>query len=111
MSKIYMRIIVKPPNKAPKVIRVQKRIKDLENLVGGIVELKRYDDVLIAYNQEQESVELKRNKIFKDLSMKGTIVIVGNEEKDRDIRSLKTEEISKYLKKINIPKRSIENEI
>ena len=47
----YMVIIVKPPNKRPYVIKIPKRIRDMVNLVGGMFNAERYEDVLIIYNQ------------------------------------------------------------
>lgn len=111
MSKNYMITIVKRPNKPPTILKIPKRLKDMERIVGGVIEEKRYDKVLIIYNQNQKDVELKTNSIFEDLSMKGTILITGNDEKSGDVRSLNKSEITKYLKKIKLKNRDIQNEI
>jgi len=110
MSKDYMFIIIKPPNKAPKVAKIPKRIRDMEKLVNGNIEEMRYKNVLIIYNEKQNDKNLKNNTIFKELSMKGTILITGNDEKNGDVRSLKKREIIYYLNKLNIKQMDFENE-
>lgn len=111
MSKNYMVIIVKPPNKRPYVIKIPKRIRDMVNLVGGMFNAERYEDVLIIYNQNQKDENLKSNKVFKDLRLKGTILIVGNNEKEGDIISLRKKQILKYMSKITNKNINKENEI
>ena len=111
LSKNYMFTIVKPPNKPPCVIKIPKRLRDMEKIVGGIIEESRYEKVLIIYNESQDNKDLKENKIFSDLSMKGTILIAGNDEINGDVRSLTKNEIAKYLKKIKETRRYKENEI
>ena len=111
MSKDYMIAIVKRPNKPPNIIKMPKRLRDMEIIVGGIVEEKRYEKVLIIYNENQGDVKLKRDCIFKDLSMRGTILITGNDEKNGDVRSLNRSEIAKYLKKIKFKNKDNQNEI
>lgn len=111
MSKNYMVIIVKPPNKRPYVIKIPKRIRDMVNLVGGMFNAERYEDVLIIYNQNQKDENLKSNKVFKDLRLKGTILIVGNNEKAGDIISLRKKQILKYMSKITNKNINKENEI
>ena len=111
MSKDYMITIVKPPNKPPTVIKISKRLRDMEKIVGGILEEARYEKVLIIYNENQNDTKLEVNNIFNDLSMKGTILITGNDEKNGDVRSLNRSELVKYLKKINHKRRDIQNEI
>ena len=111
MSKDYMITIVKPPNKPPTVIKIPKRLRDMEKIVGGILEEARYEKVLIIYNENQNDTKLEVNNIFNDLSMKGTILITGSDEKNGDVRSLNRSELVKYLKKINHKRRDIQNEI
>lgn len=45
MSKDYMKVIVKQPNKSPTIVKIPKRLRDMERLVGGVVEEKRYRNV------------------------------------------------------------------
>lgn len=111
MSKDYMKVIVKQPNKSPTIVKIPKRLRDMERLVGGVVEEKRYENVLIIYNQKQNEKGLKVNQIFDDLSMRGTILITGNDEENGDVMSLRKNEIVRFLKKIVFKKRNLENEI
>ena len=103
--------IVKQPNKSPYVIKIPKRLRDIEKIVGGIIEESIYEKVLIIYNESQNDKVLKENKIFSDLSMKGTILIAGSDAINGDVRSLTKDEIAKYLRKIKEIKRNKENEI
>jgi len=111
MSKNYMIAILKTPEKPPKIIKIPKRLKDMQKIVGGVIEEKRYEKVLIIYNENQDDSKLKINNIFNDLSVRGTILITGNDEKNGDVRSLNKSEIVKYLKKMKLKQRNIQNEI
>ena len=111
MSKNYMIAILKTPEKPPKIIKIPKRLKDMQKIVGGVIEEKRYEKVLIIYNENQDNSKLKINNIFNDLSVRGTILITGNDEKNGDVRSLNKSEIVKYLKKMKLKQRNIQNEI
>lgn len=101
MSKEYMIIILKSPKQKAHTLKIPKRLKDMSNLVGGIIEVKRYEDVLIVYNQNQKDINLNENKLFDDLKLKGNILIVGNNEIDGDIMSLRKKQVLKYMSKIN----------
>lgn len=111
MSKNYMIAILKTPNKPPKIIKIPKRLKDMQKIVGGIIEEKRYEKILIIYNENQKDSKLKTNNIFTDLSVRGTILITGNDEKNGDIRSLSKREVVKYMRKIIYKDKDIQNEI
>lgn len=100
MSKNYMYVIRKEVNRKPHIFKVAKRIETIRNLVGGEFEMKQYQDVLIIYNKEQKNTNLKENKLFDNLSLKGTILIVGNDEKAGDVMSLRKKQMKKYISKI-----------
>lgn len=101
MSKNYMVIIVKPPNRKPQVIKIPKRLKDMSNLVGGTIEEKRYEKILVVYNENQKDNSLENNNVFDDLKLKGTVLLIGNDENTGDIRSLSKKELVKYMSKMN----------
>ena len=91
------------------VLKIPKTIKYMKKLVEGDIEIKRYEKVLIVYNINQDDSNLKTNNISESLKLKGNIIIVGNDEKIGDIRSLTRKEIAKYinnfLNKNNIKER------
>lgn len=111
MSKNYMITILKKPNKPPEIIKIPKKLKNMSNLIGGIVEEVIYEKVIIIYNKNQDDLKLKINRVFDDLSLKGNILIAGNYEEEGDIRSLKKSEVVEYLKKIKYKQKDIQNEI
>lgn len=111
MSKNYMVIIEKSPRKKPHIIKIPKRLKDMSKLVGGVIEETRYEDVLIIYNKNQKDENLIQNKLFDNISYKGTILIVGNDEKVGDVMSLRKKQISKYMLKLNGNRKLKENEL
>ncbi len=111
MSKEYMIIISKAPNQKPQIMKIPKRLKYMENLVGGNIEEQRYNDVLIVYNQDQKDINLKENKVFEDLKLKGNVLIVGNNEIEGDIMSLRKKQLLKYISKINGNNKDKEKEL
>lgn len=111
MSKEYMIIILKAPDQKPHILKIPKRLKDMSNLVGGVIEVKRYEDALIVYNQNQQDINLKENRVFDDLKLKGNILIVGNNEIDGDIMSLRKKQVLKYMSKINGNNKDKEKEL
>lgn len=111
MSKNYMITILKRPNKPPEIIKIPKRLKSMAKLIDGIIEEIRYEKVIVVYNRNQDDFKLKRNEVFKDLTLKGNILIVGNCEEEGDIRSLKKREIVEYIKKIKYKQKEVQNEV
>lgn len=111
MSKEYMIIISKSPNQKPHITKIPKNLKYMKNLVGGNIEVKRYDDVLIMYNQNQQDINLKENRVFDDLKLKGNVLITGNNEIDGDIISLRKKQLVKYISKINGNNKDKEKEL
>ena len=109
MSKCYMCVIYIKENGKINVLKIPKTIKYMKKLVEGDIEIKRYEKVLIVYNINQDDSNLKTNNISESLKLKGNIIIVGNDEKIADIRSLTRKEIAKYinnfLNKNNIKER------
>lgn len=109
MSKCYMCVIYIKENGKIKVLKIPKTIKHMKKLVEGDIEIKRYEKVLIVYNINQNDSNLKINNISESLKLRGNIIIVGNDEKTGDIRSLTRKEIAKYinnfLNKNNIKER------
>lgn len=101
MSKEYMIGISKAPNQKAHIIKIPKRLKNMENLVGGVIEIKRYEDVLIVFNHNQKDIILRDNKVFDNLKFKGNILIVGNNEIEGDVMSLRKKQVLKYMSKIN----------
>ena len=101
MSKNYMIIIVKAPNQKAYIVKIPKKLKDMSMLVGGTIEMKQHEDVLLIYNENQKDSNLKENKTFDNLNIKGTILIVGNDEIVGDVISLRKKQILKYMKKLN----------
>lgn len=108
MSKEYMVGILKLPNKKPKIIKIAKRLKNISNLIGGEIEEMYYKDVLIIFDREQKSTKLDVNKIFNDLELKGNILIVGNNQKEGDMISLRKRQLVEYMSKINNKSMEIE---
>ena len=97
MSKCYMCVIYIKENGKINVLKIPKTIKYMKKLVEGDIEIKRYEKVLIVYNINQDDSNLKTNNISESLKLKGNIIIVGNDEKIGDIRSLTRKEIAKYI--------------
>lgn len=90
----------KDPLDKLRVIRIQKKLGIIEKLVGGKLEIMRYEKVLLVYNIEQQKENLNPNKVFNDMNLNGTVLIVGNNENVGDMRSLNKKELKYYINKI-----------
>lgn len=99
-------VLYKQVNKLPKLININNDLKTEQKLVGGLIEVVPYiDNMLIICNDEGKLNNLKANVLFDYDFIAGDFLIVGDDYKNADFKSLTEEQIKKAVKDIN--KRSI----
>ena len=106
-----MTIIVKKEHKRPYIITIPRGIAGVKKIIGNDFEVAEYKDVLVMYDKNQDNPNIKKATIFKELELKGTIVITGNDTINGDMRSLSKKEINHYFKVFRVRNNEKENEI
>lgn len=95
MSKI--RILVVEPNKEPRQVKVEHTVKNLQNIVGGLIEFVELEhNVDLVCNEEGKIYNLEFNRIIGNDIIAGTFFIAG-QHKGETI-SLSRKQIKKYKK-------------
>ena len=104
-----IRVLVVEPNKLPYEKVIPNRLKDKQNLVGGLIEYTRVDNdenSLVICNEEGKILGLEWNREIGDDIIAGTFFIVGDNPDIGEDRSLTDEQIEKYKERFN--EKSIE---
>ena len=108
---IVLKVLLVEPMKTPKEVEIPDSLKELQNAVGGYIEvLNAFDDpVVIVCNEEGKINGLELNRgIYDDQGelaevIAGTFLILGNGEDG--FTSLSTEMKEKYTKEFEKPER------
>lgn len=104
-----IRVLVVEPNKLPYEKVIPNRLKDKQNLVGGLIEYTRVDNdenSLVICNEEGKILGLEWNREIGNNIIAGTFFIVGDNPDIGEDRSLTDEQIEKYKERFN--EKSIE---
>ena len=99
-----IRVLVVEPNKLPYEKVIPNRLKDKQNLVGGLIEYTRVDNdenSLVICNEEGKILGLEWNREIGDDIIAGTFFIVGDNPDIGEDRSLTDEQIEKYKERFN----------
>lgn len=103
MSKI--KVIVVEPNKEPYIKEVEHTLKNLQQLVGGLIEyINLEDDIDIICNEEGKLRNLEFNRIVENNIIAGTFIIVGVNQKKGATISIPENKIKKYLDMFKLDK-------
>lgn len=95
MNKI--RILVVEPNKEPYKKRISHILKDMEKVVGGLIEVVELEyDVDLICNEEGKIYNLPMNRVIKNDIIAGTFFIAGHHK--GEAISLSRKQIKKYKK-------------
>ena len=99
-DRMYINVLIKEPNKNPKVKRIRNEIDRLNKILGGDFDLLEYDEnSFIAYNYK--STSQNQIQIGKYL-LKGTILVIGNNREECDFRTLTEEQIKEFSKELSV---------
>ena len=97
---LYINVLVKTPNKKPKVKKIRNELDRIRKIVGGEFDLIEYDDEsFIAYNYKLKS----KNPIqIGNYLISGNIVIFRNDAENGDFASLTPKQLSDFIKEFSI---------
>lgn len=97
IDKQNMLVLIVENNKNPELKRIPNRLNTLRRIVGNEhIEVIKYKDVLIVYDEEAFKKLLPINRIIDGLNIRGNFVITGNDIKNQDFKDLTEEQIKAY---------------
>ena len=99
MSKI--KIIFKEPGKPCEVKEIENELKVLQELVGGLIEVINFDDLLLICNEEGKLMNLEPNLLFEFDYIAGNCLLVGDDFENGEFKSLTDYEIEEYSRILN----------
>lgn len=98
-----LKILIIEPNKEPYKIKIEYTLKNLQKLVGGLIDIVELENnVDLICNDEGKTLGLPLNRITKYDIIAGTFLITGHH--DGETISLSKKQIRKYKKIFNLPK-------
>lgn len=93
-----IRILYKEVGKLPKIKFIDNTLEAKQKLVGGLIEVVPYNDLLIVCNEEGKINNLPPNVVFDYDYIAGNFFVIGDDYKNADFKSLTLEEIEKVRK-------------
>lgn len=99
-----IRILYKEVGNDPEVRFIENTLEAKQKLVGGLIEVVPYDDVLIICNEEGKILNMPPNLVFEYDYIAGNCFVIGDDYKNADFKSLTDEDILKYRE--DLKKRS-----
>lgn len=93
-----MRVLYKKVGENPVVKIIEASLKAKQELVGGLIEVVPYEDVLIICNEEGKILNMPPNVVFDYDYIAGDFFVIGDDYKNGDFKSLTKEEIEYYKK-------------
>ena len=99
-----IRILYKEVGKEPQIMFIDNTLEVKQKLVGGLIEVVPYEDVLIICNEEGKILNMPPNLVFEYDYIAGNCFVIGDDYKNADFKSLTDEEILKYRE--DLKKRS-----
>ena len=103
IEKQNMLVLIVENSKDPELKRIPNRLNTLRRIVGNEnIEVIKYKDVLIVYNEDAFKKLLPVNRTIDGLNIRGNFVITGNDEKHQDFKDLTEEQIKAYTVEFQI---------
>ena len=101
MNKI--RILVVAPNEEPHQIKIPHTLKNMQNIVGGLIEYVELEhNVDLICNEEGKLLNLELNRLLGNDVIAGTFFIAG--QHNGETISLSRKQIKKYKKAFRLEK-------
>lgn len=96
----YVEVLYKEPYKNPKRIKIINTLEEMQRVVGGCIDVIRYDDAFIICNKFGKKENLEPNVLLKNNTIYGSFFIIGDDYKRADFISLTEEQISRYINEL-----------
>lgn len=91
-----MRVLYKKVGENPVVKIINASLEAKQELVGGLIEVVPYEDVLIICNEEGKILNLPPNVVFDYDYIAGDFFVIGDDYEHGDFKSLTKDEIEYY---------------
>lgn len=99
MNKI--RVLIVEPNKEPRQVRIEHTLKNLQKIVGGLIEFVELEyNVDLICNEEGKLLNLEFNRVITNDVIVGTFIIAGQNR--GETISLSKKQIKKYKKEFRL---------
>lgn len=91
------------PNELPKKLKIYNTLKEKQKLVDGLIEVFYNEDEEVCFicNEEGKIKNLEPNRIIGNEIIYGNIIVLGDDYKNGDFKSLTNEQINKYKKEFD----------
>lgn len=96
-----IRILFKAVGQPAKIVTIPNTLQAKQRLVGGLIEVIQYEDVLLVCNEEGKILNMPPNLVFDYDYIAGNCFIIGDDYENGNFRSLTLDEIEKYKKDID----------
>ena len=96
-----LKILMKQVGKEPEVMEIEDTLEAKQELVGGLIEIVQYDDVVLVCNEEGKLLNMAPNLIFDFDYIAGDCFIMGEDFNTGEWRSLSEVEIEKYKRELD----------
>lgn len=96
-----IRILFKAVGQPAKIVTIPNTLQAKQRLVGGLIEVIQYEDVLLICNEEGKILNMPPNLVFDYDYIAGNCFIIGDDYENGNFRSLTLDEIEKYKKDID----------
>lgn len=103
-----IKILYKQVGKPCEVREIENTLEAKQELVGGLIEIIPFHNVLLVCNEEGKLLNMPPNLLFKYDYIAGDCFFIGDDFENSDFKSLTDEEIEKCKKEIE--KRSVVGE-
>ncbi len=104
-----LRVLYKKVGENPVVKIINASLEAKQELVGGLIEVIPYEDVLIICNEEGKILNMPPNVVFDYDYIAGDFFVIGDDYEHGDFKSLTKDEIEYYkndlAKRAFIPKK------
>lgn len=91
-----MRVLYKKVGENPVVKIINASLEAKQELVGGLIEVVPYEDVLIICNEEGNILNMPPNVVFDYDYIAGDFFVIGDDYEHGDFKSLTKDEIEYY---------------
>ena len=99
MNKI--KVLFKKPGKPCEVIEIENTLEKFQELVGGLIEVISFDDLLLICNEEGKLLNLEPNLLFEFDYIAGNCLLVGDDFDNATFKGLTDYEIDEYSRILN----------
>lgn len=96
-----IQIVYKKVNEDARMMEIENTLEAKQNLVGGLIEVVPYGNLLLVCNEEGKLMNLKPNVAFDLDYIAGDFFVIGDDYENGDFKSLTDEECKQVIEDLN----------